>query len=166
MMKFAHWSIYTFWLVFSAIFPHCWPQPGRQAVQISAFDHVGIRVTDPARSTRFYRSLGFEVDEAHSHERVAEMINPAGIRLTLIFNGVSPPDGKNVLLDVKPKYPGYTHAAFIVDDLADILAWAERSGVAITEGPVNWGRRMTCFVRDPDGNVLEFNELLPGPEAS
>ena len=133
-------------------------------MKISAFDHVGIRVTDPASSTTFYRSLGFEVDEAHSHERVAEMINPAGIRLALIFNGVPPPDGKNVLLDITPKYPGYTHAAFIVDALADILTWAERSGVTITEGPVDWGRRMTCFVRDPDGNVLEFNELIPDKE--
>jgi hypothetical protein len=25
---------------------------------------------------------------------------------------------------------------------------------------VNWGRRLTCFLRDPDGNVLEFNELI------
>ena len=31
--------------------------------------------------------------------------------------------------------------------------------VPITEGPVDWGRRLTCFLRDPDGNVLEFNEL-------
>jgi hypothetical protein len=31
--------------------------------------------------------------------------------------------------------------------------------IAITEGPVDWGRRMTCFLRDPDSNVLDFNEL-------
>ena len=40
-----------------------------------------------------------------------------------------------------------------------VLDWAEREGVTITEGPVDWGRRLTCFLRDPDGNVLEFNEL-------
>ena len=39
------------------------------------------------------------------------------------------------------------------------LAWADREQVTITEGPVDWGRRVTCFIRDPDGNVLEFNEL-------
>jgi catechol 2,3-dioxygenase-like lactoylglutathione lyase family enzyme len=134
-------------------------------MHIAAYDHVGIRVTDPVRSTNFYRSLGFEVDGAHSHERVAEMVNAAGIRLALIFNGVPPPDGKNVLLDLVPKYPGYTHAAFIVDSLPNILAWARSHGVTITEGPVDWGRRLTCFVRDPDGNVLEFNELIAEPEA-
>ena len=66
----------------------------------------------------------------------------------------------NILLDEPIKHPGYTHAAFIVDRLDDILAWAVERGVAITEGPVNWGRRITCFLRDPDGNVLEFNELI------
>jgi hypothetical protein len=33
--------------------------------------------------------------------------------------------------------------------------------IAITEGPVDWGRRITCFLRDPDSDVLEFNELTP-----
>ena len=60
---------------------------------------------------------------------------------------------------------GYTHAAFIVDRLDDILAWAAERGVVNTEGPVNWGRRITCFLRDPDGNVLEFNELIEDSKA-
>ena len=129
-------------------------------MQITAFDHVGIRVTDAERSIDFFRTLGFEVDEEHSHERVAEMVNIAGVRLALSFNGVPTPDGKNVLLDVVPKRPGYTHAAFVVNAIDDVVAWADANQILITEGPVNWGRRLTCFVRDPDGNVLEFNELL------
>jgi extradiol dioxygenase family protein len=36
----------------------------------------------------------------------------------------------------------------------------------ITEGPVDWGRRRTCFIRDPDGNVLEFNELVTAGRSS
>jgi hypothetical protein len=43
-----------------------------------------------------------------------------------------------------------------------VIDWAARSGVRITEGPVDWQRRLTCFLRDPDGNVLEFNELKDG----
>ena len=54
---------------------------------------------------------------------------------------------------------------FVVDSLAELLAWAKEAGVTITEGPVDWGRRLTCFLRDPDSNVLEFNELKPDPEA-
>ena len=129
-------------------------------MQVVAYDHVGIRVADAARSIQFYRALGFALDEAHSHERVAEMVSPSGVRLALIFNGVPSPDGKNVLLDVVPKRPGYTHAAFVVEAIAEVLAWADENDVVITEGPVDWGRRLTCFLRDPDGNVLEFNEIL------
>lgn len=124
---------------------------------ITAYDHVGIRVTDRARALAFYADLGFVIDPDYSNDDVAEIINAAGIRINLIFNGV--PRGNNILLDEPSKHPGYTHAAFIVDRLGDILAWAAERGVVITEGPVDWGRRTTCFLRDPDGNVLEFNEL-------
>jgi catechol 2,3-dioxygenase-like lactoylglutathione lyase family enzyme len=124
---------------------------------ITAYDHVGIRVTDAARALAFYADLGFVVDPDYSNDQVAEVINAAGIRLNLIFNGV--PRENNVLLDEPTKWSGYTHAAFIVDRLDDVLKWAAERNVAITEGPVDWGRRITCFLRDPDGNVLEFNEL-------
>ena len=128
-------------------------------MDVRAFDHVGIRVTDDKRSLAFYTSLGFAIDAKYSNERVAEIISPSGVRLNLIFNGVRTPRGPNILLDEAEKWPGYTHAAFIVEHLEQILDWANTHGVEITEGPVDWGRRLTCFVRDPDGNVLEFNEL-------
>jgi catechol 2,3-dioxygenase-like lactoylglutathione lyase family enzyme len=126
---------------------------------ITAYDHVGLRVTDAARSLAFYAELGFVLDEAHSTATAAEIVNPAGVRLNLIKNGVPTPQRDNVLLDRPQKWPGYTHAAFVVERLADIVDWAQARGVAITEGPVDWGRRITCFLRDPDSNVLEFNEL-------
>ena len=128
---------------------------------ITAYDHVGIRVSNRDRAMRFYTSLGFVPDVAHSTPGVAEIVT-GGVRLNLIFNGVARPDARNILLDDPHKWPGLTHAAFVVDRLQDLLDWAAREGVAITEGPVDWGRRLTCFLRDPDGNVLEFNELKAG----
>jgi len=127
-------------------------------VSVTAYDHVGLRVSNAKRALAFYADLGFALDPGYSNDNVAEIISPAGVRINLIFNGV--PRDNNILLDEPTKHPGYTHAAFIVDRLDDILAWAAERGVVITEGPVNWGRRLTCFLRDPDGNVLEFNELL------
>ena len=127
-------------------------------IQISAYDHVGIRVSDRTRALEFYGRLGFTPDPEFTNDRVAEVI-AGDVRINLIFNGVAQPSAHNALLDGPVKWPGYTHAAFIVDRLNSILEWAAREGVAITEGPVDWGRRLTCFIRDPDGNVLEFNEL-------
>ena len=128
-------------------------------VAIRAFDHVGIRVTDRDRALAFYADLGFiEVPEL-SNDRVAEVVSADGVRLNLIFNGQVRLN--NVLLDEPKCWPGYTHAAFIVSRLQDIIDWAAERDVPITEGPHDWGRRLTCFLRDPDGNVLEFNELQP-----
>ena len=129
------------------------------SVQITAYDHVALRVTESKRALDFYAELGFNIDPEFSTECVAEIANPAGVRMNLIFNGVARPD--SVLLDEPRRWPGYTHASFIVDDLCTILNWAAKKGVAITEGPMDLGRRLTCFLRDPDGNVLEFNELKP-----
>ena len=131
--------------------------------RISAYDHVGIRVSDRTRALDFYRRLGFVPDPEFTNERVAEIVAGDGVRINLIFNGATQPSAHNVLLDDPVKWPGYTHAAFIVDRLDLILDWARREGVAITEGPVDWGRRITCFIRDPDGNVLEFNALKDRP---
>jgi lactoylglutathione lyase len=133
--------------------------PEYATLQITAYDHIGIRVTDRARSLKFYEELGFLRDAAHSTATADEIVNAAGVRLNLIPNGVPTPQRDNVLLDRAQKWPGYTHAAFIVDRLQDVLDWAAARDIAITEGPVDWGRRITCFLRDPDSNVLEFNEL-------
>ena len=129
-------------------------------VGIAAYDHVGIRVSDRASAIAFYERLGFIIDEEFTDEHVAEMITLAGVRINLIFNGVPQAGAHNILLDEPVKLPGYTHAAFVVSDLDAILRWAAKEGVRITEGPVDWGRRITCFLRDPDGNVLEFNQLV------
>ena len=89
------------------------------------------------------------------------LINDAGVRINLVYNGVPHP-GRNVLMDVPDKWTGYTHYAVLVDSIQAVLDWAERECLTITEGPVVYGgRRMVVFIRDPDGNVIEFDELLP-----
>ena len=129
---------------------------------ITAYDHIGLRVTDRARSMSFYEALGFHLDEEHSTQTALEIVNEAGVRLNLILNGRPTPERDNILLDRPQKWPGYTHAAFIVERLSQVLEWAAKEKIAITEGPVDWGRRLTCFLRDPDSNVLEYS-LPPTP---
>ena len=127
------------------------------AIAFRGYDHVGIRVSDRVRALDFYARLGFALDPEFSDDGVAEVVASDGTRINLIFNGVA--RANNVLLDEPVKWPGYTHGAFVVESLQAVIEWAAREGVRITEGPVDWGRRLTCFLRDPDGNVLEFNEL-------
>ena len=52
----------------------------------------------------------------------------------------------------------------LVERMQQGQAWVPGKRVKIdfgdSEGPVDLDRRLTCFLRDPDGNVLEFNELV------
>ena len=126
-------------------------------------DHVGIRVTDLEAAEAFYAKLGFHraPGEFSAEGKACGLAHANGLRIHLIFNGEAAPEG-NVLLDAPVKRPGYTHAAFIIDSMDDLVVWLGREGIPITEGPMQMGhgRRTTCFIRDPDRNVLEFNEIL------
>lgn len=126
-------------------------------------DHIGLRVTDLPRAEAFYAKLGFvrAPGEFAPAVKACGLVHPTGMRLHLIYNGELDEQG-NVLLDAPIKRPGYTHAAFIVDSMDDLVQWLDQQGIRISEGPVmmGHGRRNVCFIRDPDLNVLEFNEIL------
>lgn len=133
------------------------PNPAR----IVAYDHIGIRVSDRQRALAFYQRLGFVESARFPAHEANEMLTPDGVRINLIFNGARRPGARNVLLDEPVKLPGMTHPAFVVDDLEALQAWLAGQAIRITEGPQRIGpRRIALFIRDPDGNVLEFNQLL------
>ncbi len=128
---------------------------------VTSYEHVGIRVTDRARAIRFYEALGWKEEIDLPEHKANEMVNASGVYINLIFNGVPCEGSKNILQDEAVKHPGMTHAAFIVDDLDALMAKLDEENIRITDGPhIYSGRRKVIFVRDPDGNVLEFNELL------
>lgn len=128
-----------------------------------SLDHVGIRVTDLDRAEAFYAKFGFvrDPEEFSPSVKACGLVHPTGLRIHLIYNGEAAPEG-NVLLDLAVKRPGYTHAAFIIPSMADLVAWFYRETIPISEGPLvlGHGRRNVCFIRDPDLNVIEFNEIL------
>ena len=131
--------------------------------RIQAYDHIGIRVSDKSRAMAFYQALGFVETASFAQFEANEMMTSDGVRINLIFNGTRLPNAHNPLLDAPIKLPGMTHPAFIVDDLEALQAWLGEQGITITEGPHHIGpRRIALFIRDPDGNVLEFNQLVNG----
>ena len=129
--------------------------------RVVAYEHVAIRVTDRDAARRFYELLGWREELDLPAFDANEMVNEAGVHINLIFNGVKQPASRNVLQDEPLKYPGHTHAAFVVDDLDAMIEALKQQRIPITDGPVVYGeRRRLIFIRDPDGNVLEFNELI------
>ena len=93
--------------------------------KITALDHVGICVLDRDRSLALYSKLGFRVDphEDAPAYRAVGLVNDAGVRIHLIYNGVSYAEGKNPLMDQPTKWPGYTHGAVIVDSMEELVDW-------------------------------------------
>lgn len=130
-------------------------------IQVLAYDHVGIRVSHKQRALNFYQSLGFTETAFFPDYEANEMMSVQGVRINLIFNASRHLQSKNILLDSAIKLPGVTHPAFIIDDIKALENWLNAKGICITEGPKAIGpRRIALFIRDPDGNVLEFNQLI------
>ena len=132
---------------------------------ILSIDHIGIRVTDRDVSRAFYEKFGFVETAYFQADQANEMETPTGGRINLIMNGAKfnnkSGNPNNILQDEPIKHAGITHLALVVNDLAQFQTWLQANKIAVTEGPVQLSpRRITLFIRDPDGNVLEFNQLI------
>ncbi len=127
--------------------------------EVVGINHIGIRVESLDRARGFYEQLGFEfIAGPIGPEPVAIMKHPSGVNINFILNadsGIS----ENILMDVKEKYPGYTHIALDVSDIKAVQERIEALGIKITEGPItlpNGG--VMFFIRDQDKNVIEFHQ--------
>lgn len=129
-------------------------------MEITGYEHVGIRVSDRDEALRFYESLGFELEDELPEHAALILKCAAGVRINLIYNGRRRSGASNILMDVDEKHPGVTHPAFVVASLDATMTRLGALGISITEGPVALPNRRICFIRDPDGNVVEFDEVL------
>ena len=127
-------------------------------IEIARVDHIGVRVRDLDRAMRFYGLFGFTLHAKASNDAVAIVRNAHGVELNLVYNANADAGGKNILMDVGEKYPGYTHVALRVSSIKDAIQALRAAGVRITQGPVSFGRdgHVSVFVRDPDLNVVEL----------
>ena len=123
---------------------------------IAGLDHASLPMRDTEAMVTFYRSLGFDAVELGpvvSMYAGNQMINFHRPELwqrdgfTLRAPAAAPPCG-----DLCFVWEGST------ESLTDLL---DKAGASIEEGPVarHGGRRAegtSVYVRDPDGNLLEF----------
>lgn len=128
----------------------------RSPLDILAFDHVGIRVAEAARSEAFYAKLGFHPVARAEEGMVVILRNARGLEINLIVNADRSFDGTNVLMDAPPKRAGYTHMALSIGSAEQTLEALAEHGIAVSEGPVPLGGGTSIFIRDPDRNVIEL----------
>jgi lactoylglutathione lyase len=127
-------------------------------IEVSSVDHIGIRVRDLERAMKFYEMLGFSLHWKAATDAVAVVRNREQVELNLVYNANADASGKNILMDVPDKYPGYTHVALRVASIRETIRTLRENGIRITQGPVSFGRdgHVSVFVRDPDLNVIEL----------
>lgn len=111
---------------------------------------------DAARE--FYEKLGFEfIVGPIGPEPVAIMEHPTGININFILNASKDASDKNLLMDVPEKHTGFTHIALEITNRAEVEQYLTSAGIPITETVELPDGTVFFFVRDPDGNVIEFH---------
>ena len=143
--------------------------------------HIAIGVRDMERSLRFYRDLlGFEVrrDEVqetrgtvlpalykdpHAHRRVVTLYwkkEKGEAFLVLSEHNDKPVSGEPIKLD----QIGIHHFAFWVDDLPHVYADLTAKGADFVVPPTvtrtKDGNFNSAFLRDPDGILVQLDELV------
>lgn len=126
--------------------------------QITRINHVGFRVRDLARTRTFYEKLGFEfLAGPVGPEPVAIMEHPSGVNINFILNASPDASPTNLLMDEPTKHTGITHIALEINDLVAVMSELDRLEITITES-IEFEGAEFFFVRDPDGNVIEFHK--------
>lgn len=142
--------------------PDLFPAP-TEGILVSQF----LTVRDVARSRDFYsRVLG---------GTVAMRENPCVVQLAnswIIMNPGGPPTPDKPTITLVNHEPGDTVSAFMNLRVADIHAcyeqWKARGAEFLTP-PIDRGAELRCYVRDPDGYLIEVGEstgLLHGIHAA
>jgi catechol 2,3-dioxygenase-like lactoylglutathione lyase family enzyme len=137
--------------------------PKEPAGTIEGFDHVALPMQDTQATVLFYRALGLEVRESDFLVQVYignQMIN---FHRPEVW-------GRNFSLRAPAARPPCGDLCFVWNGSADALqSLLGRAGAQVEEGPVErtGGRQAvgtSVYVRDPDGNLLEFLSYVEGGE--
>ena len=129
---------------------------GQGASRVSGFDHVAVPMQNTDAMVAFYRRLGFQMTENENAVSVyigTQMIN---------FHRPTRWQDPSFTLRAPAAKPPSGDFCFVWDGTAASLkAMLESAKVKVELGPVDraGGRRKTgssTYVRDPDGNLLEF----------
>jgi len=126
-------------------------------------DHAGVSVADLERSERFWREvLGFEMVEDRfafpEHDlRGVVLVNAQGARVELFERRDSVPTGPHHQIE-STRRQGWFQFALAVPDIEATFAAVTSAGAEPTLPPTTApdGVTLVAFVRDPDGNLVEF----------
>jgi len=122
-------------------------------MKIDHIDHLVLTVLDIEASCRFYEKCGMTV-ETFGKGRTALHFGAQKINLHQAGNEFEP--------KAKRPTPGSADLCFIVaTPIPEVIAHLQSMHIEILEGPVKrtgaQGVIISIYVRDPDGNLIEFS---------
>ena len=127
--------------------------------EITRINHIGLRVRNLQTARAFYEKLGFKfIVGPIGPEPVAVMEHPSGVNINFILNASKAASEENILSDVPVKHTGFTHIALEINDREAVQEHLSQENISITETVELSDGTVFFFVRDPDGNVIEFHQ--------
>jgi glyoxylase I family protein len=123
---------------------------------IKSLAHMCFVVRDLNKSLEFYRDkLGMKVG--------FDFINDKGVRFGVylkvggrsfieLFQGTVTPD---------TQYQSFRHFALEVEDIQTTVAHCKAVGIEVTEPKLGSDNAWQAWIKDPDGNNIEFHAYLP-----
>jgi catechol 2,3-dioxygenase-like lactoylglutathione lyase family enzyme len=122
-------------------------------------------VSDPARSRDWWTGvLGAELFREYGGTSV--VLRFAGTWVLLVSGGGPTADKPDVLLAPPEPRASLSHAMTVrVSDCRAVYELVRARGGRFLTPPHDWGAEIRCFLRDPDGHLIEFSEAVEtGPK--
>src|SRR5215213_4569639 len=144
---------------------------------ITSFVHIGLVVEDLDETVRFLGLLGLDCGEpaVHGGEWIDRIIGLEDATVEIVM--ARTPDGTDVFEVVRfrsptagahepapaANRPGLRHVAFKVDDVRDVVDRVREAGWETIGEIVDYeGMFLLCYVRGPEGLIVELAERIDG----
>ena len=146
-------------------------------MKIQGIDHVGVILNNLAAAKAFFLDLGLEVLgewEVEGERVVDRVIGLDNVKNAAVMLGVGVPGGQANIELVQFLTPadeggiqqlpantlGIRHIAFAVEDIAAVVASLKEKGTEIFSEIQDLGGYKLCYVRGPEGIILELAEQI------
>lgn len=146
-------------------------------MSVTSFVHVGLVVEDLDETIRFLSLLGFDCGKPGviSGEWIDQIVGLEDVTVEVVM--ARGPDGGDVFEVVRfrspsaspeepspaPNRPGLRHIAFTVDDIRGVVDRVREAGWDTVGEIVNYEDMfLLCYVRGPEGVIVELAERLDG----
>lgn len=143
---------------------------------IRGIHHTSISTRNLERQLRFYRDLlglkqvlDTQIADNPAFDQVVglEGARARGVFLQagnafIEFWEYAAPEGKPPIEDRPVCDAGLTHLCFDIADLESAYQKLAPAGVPFVSPPQHLGSVITCYIRDPDGNLIELRQGIVG----